>query len=357
MIYLQNISYYRLLITSDDTELALNHKAGFNYHHIKQVIPPDPDDKEQESNHDLSEGEGKVKDTTDNVDSKATVSIPSILTNTDTENMESNKFKKNTLNVTFAEDKNTSLDITPRERRLNRFRNVITRNRPKSSRSDLRYVRSRVDSGIKLTADKKSTGANEELDQNRNEPVEHSYGRSPSKDSLFSNASTVSVEYIEDSDQDSNTDDTKNRRKRISRTKSEVETMISQISLTDDEDESKKTDTGQRVNEAASLKTSNPNQNFFQIAMQAKKEDVKEVTKNKTIVEQKFKTTKTLEFSEGEVKETKDVSLIGTVVTELEPNEKPIPQRPVYPNKGRPPPLLHAKVRISDPQRSLSIRT
>ncbi len=256
-------------------------------------------------------------------------------------------------NVTFDEDQNVTVNITPRGQRPFSGKKP----RPYSGRRDLRHVKSRTDSGLSLAgrSDAKSQGKNLEFtcsESKENKKQVSEQNSSPERvRTLISNRSvprqtklsTVTMNYFDDSGDLPDVGESWNARnnqmqgkKRLSRQrpKAEIESQMSRCSLSDDDSATAvrkgvsdnidsrppEFDIGknhgiedpenQRPPSSAGLYTkclSNPEKNYYEVAIDPEKgNQPPEVPHIKPII----KTTKTIELVEGGVSETKNLSVV-----------------------------------------------
>ena len=131
--------------------------------------------------------------------------------------------------VTFDEGHNMTVDITPRDMD---YINMNQKNvHAQSSRSDLRHVKSKVDSGIKLSYKSPSHKADHvKQDAWKASTV-------TSKATRLNKESKVAMVSLQFSDESETEEEPRTKTKKKSRSNPDVETMMSRISISDDESE------------------------------------------------------------------------------------------------------------------------
>ncbi len=179
---------------------------------------------------------------------------------------------RRSLHVKFA-DENETVDITPRSGASSAKGG---RSRIYSGKPGLRHVKSKTDSGIKLTPQK----GEDNVPKNR-----------PSSGKKGAKISTITVDYLEEEDDDATEKKKKTKKKGI-QSAGEIETLMSQM-LFDDEKNEHESETD--VNPNSRSISSVVNRNYYEMALKAAR----------------TKTVKTLKFSDGGLLEDKTVTVIN----------------------------------------------
>ena len=287
------------------------------------IIWQDPEEQEYQEEDEEEEPEGCTSDVSPR--ERVSVSMPAVTHSDESEdemvdldkvdeeleeyerqrNKKHHENKRHTAHrVTIAEERNQTLDITPRNVESAKYRSYI-------GRADLKNVQSRTDSGIKLQSEG-SKQTNNKLD-GRSTKVKsavqkpRSRSQSPQPQNVPVAKVSVHIEDISDDEKEPPTDHHK-KKKKILRKPPEVETMMSHLALSEmgqgDIMETKAISTGEK--------------NYYDIAMTRPR------SRNDGLIEegvQRLKTVKTFQFSQDGVTEEKVVSELGVAA---------VPQKPVY---------------------------